>query len=158
MFTKEQLGSLGASATEMQVLLFNFYRATTCLYYVALEINISLERGSLVSPALFGRCRWSVLCNLDSSLNISQLLLLCCTPGWEIRHQVFFSLLPRRQCWQCSSLSCHWNLLKLARVWCRTLTISFKIWLERVLWTWDFIFHFFPFFLLVIRLGEDPPS
>ena len=41
----------------MQVLLFNFYRATTCLYYVAIEINISLERESLVSPALFGQSR-----------------------------------------------------------------------------------------------------
>ena len=57
MFTKEQLGSLGARATEMRVLLFNFYRATTCLYYVAIEINISLERGNLVSAALFGRSR-----------------------------------------------------------------------------------------------------
>ena len=42
MFTIEQLESLGASA-QMQVLLFYFYRATTCLYYVAIEINISLE-------------------------------------------------------------------------------------------------------------------
>lgn len=57
MFTIEQLGSLGPSATEMQVLLINFYRATTCLYYVAIEINISLERGSLVSAALFDRSR-----------------------------------------------------------------------------------------------------
>ena len=57
MFTKKQLGYLGAGATEMQVLLFNFYRATTCLYYVALEINISIERGSLVSAALFGESR-----------------------------------------------------------------------------------------------------
>ena len=30
----------------MQVSLLNFYPATTCLYYVAMEINISLERES----------------------------------------------------------------------------------------------------------------
>ena len=42
----------------MQVLLFNFHRATTCLYYAAMEIN---KGQILVNPALFGQSRWSVL-------------------------------------------------------------------------------------------------
>ena len=45
----------------MQVLLFNFHRATICLYYAAMEINISLEGQILVNAALFGQSRWSVL-------------------------------------------------------------------------------------------------